>query len=139
MVLVSLDCWFSKFVFKYGMEVTDPVFLLFVCSQSYSGILPVHKLVTNQPYEGLAFGMQHAQWLDLSSDIRTRPLEYGSALYQRWTWSQRTRRSMPTCDDKGVFTDDDDTHRKHKQATRRWAGGSQDKGCAGPDVVVIWT
>jgi hypothetical protein len=24
---------------------------------------------------------------------------------------------MPTCDDKGVFTDDDDTYRKHKQAT----------------------
>ena len=42
---------------------------------------------------------------------------------------------MPT--DNGVFTDDDDTYRKHKQATvgRRFAG----EGRGGPEVVVIWT
>ncbi len=29
---------------------------------------------------------------------------------------------LPTCDDKGVFTDDVDTYRKHS-STLRWVGG----------------
>ncbi len=44
---------------------------------------------------------------------------------------------LPTCDDKGVFTNDDDTYRKHKQSTvsGRWQE-EEDQG-AGCDMGLL--
>jgi hypothetical protein len=46
---------------------------------------------------------------------------------------------MLTCDDKGVFTSDDDTYRKHKQATvgRRFAGERMQRPGGGCDMDLV--
>ena len=44
--------------------------------------------------------------------------------------------TLPTCDDKGVFTDDDDTYRKHNTSSLQCQEVGRRKGVK--TVVVIW-
>jgi hypothetical protein len=46
---------------------------------------------------------------------------------------------LPTCDDKGVFTNDNDTYRKVKETQVRYGGQNDGRRQVAEDVVVIWT